>query len=412
MGSLEIQSNPIQLATRSLSARSLPNTSTIAPKSTDSAHNSSQSSCVVTSHKKTKPSSIRSKKKMAGRPQSNRVDKKGFDVVNDLQNSIDNERSSVSLSPDVHKLLKDISSVMESVSPPLEPSFSPREPSVQSSHSDGHVGVSKQSKRTRLQSKVAANFSNRDRSSSKVRSTPIMESSLFPGNFEKEDLQQNGSIKSSSKSRHSSKPSIPHLNIGDRSQENSAAIKIQRWYRGRNAPSVVKGDNLRPGDQANLKGEASENGDLGTADQSNVQKEVSECSRQREVWSGDLGARDQTEIESESSERPNQFGGMAVQSEDQTCDGRSRTDHVQEVRSLLVEKKSDLNKSRLEELQRLHAEAEARERKKMEKEQRRMAKMKADRKAAIEELHRKREEKKVRQEIMVQEEMVSQDISY
>jgi len=45
---------------------------------------------------------------------------KGFNIVDHLRSSIDNDGRQGSLSPDIHKLLQDISGVMGSVSPPVE----------------------------------------------------------------------------------------------------------------------------------------------------------------------------------------------------------------------------------------------------------------------------------------------------
>ena len=77
------------------------------------------------------------------------------------------------------------------------------------------------------------------------------------------------------------------------------------------------------------------------------------------------------------------------------------------VRSLLADKRNELNRSRTEELQRIQEEIEERERKERERQKRRAAKMQAARKVAIEELKRKREEKREKTEKIAQEEIVS-----
>ena len=77
------------------------------------------------------------------------------------------------------------------------------------------------------------------------------------------------------------------------------------------------------------------------------------------------------------------------------------------VRSLLVDKRNELNRSRTEELQRIQEEIEEQERKERERQKRRAAKMQAARKVAIEELKRKREEKREKAEKIAQEEIVS-----
>ena len=80
---------------------------------------------------------------------------------------------------------------------------------------------------------------------------------------------------------------------------------------------------------------------------------------------------------------------------------------VSRVHSLLASKRDELNRSRSEELQRIQLELEAREMKEKERERRRAAKMQAARRAAIEDLKRKREEKRERAERIAQEEIVS-----
>lgn len=77
------------------------------------------------------------------------------------------------------------------------------------------------------------------------------------------------------------------------------------------------------------------------------------------------------------------------------------------VRSLLAKKRDELNQSRSEELVRIQQEIEAKEAKEAERQKRRAAKMQAARKAAIEDLKRKREEKRERAEKIAQEEIVS-----
>lgn len=78
-----------------------------------------------------------------------------------------------------------------------------------------------------------------------------------------------------------------------------------------------------------------------------------------------------------------------------------------QVHSLLANKRDELNRSRSEELQRIQQEIEAKEAKEMERQKRRAAKMQAARRAAIEDLKKKREEKRERAEKIAQEEIVS-----
>ena len=79
---------------------------------------------------------------------------------------------------------------------------------------------------------------------------------------------------------------------------------------------------------------------------------------------------------------------------------------VEKVKSLLKEKKMELDQSRQEENERVKGEIEACERRAAEREEKKAAKLKEDRKAAIIELHRRREEKKARAEQLAQIEMV------
>ena len=78
-----------------------------------------------------------------------------------------------------------------------------------------------------------------------------------------------------------------------------------------------------------------------------------------------------------------------------------------QVQSLLARKRDELNRSRTEELQRIQQEIDVKEQKEAERQKRRAAKMQAARKAAIEDLKRKREEKREKQEKIAQEEIVS-----
>ena len=78
-----------------------------------------------------------------------------------------------------------------------------------------------------------------------------------------------------------------------------------------------------------------------------------------------------------------------------------------QVHSLLASKRDELNRSRSEELQRIQLELEAREMKEREREKRRAAKMQAARRVAIDDLKRRREEKRERAEKIAQEEIVS-----
>jgi len=84
---------------------------------------------------------------------------------------------------------------------------------------------------------------------------------------------------------------------------------------------------------------------------------------------------------------------------------RVREQQFAQVHSILQEKRKELNRSRVEELQRLQSEAELQEQREAERHQRRVAKMQAARRVAIESLQQKREEKRQRAEKIAQEEI-------
>lgn len=84
-----------------------------------------------------------------------------------------------------------------------------------------------------------------------------------------------------------------------------------------------------------------------------------------------------------------------------------RTTRYASVKTVLREKKDELNKSRVFELERSRLEAEFQNQEEMAKKQRREAKMQATRQAAIDDLHKKREEKRLKTERIALEEIVS-----
>ena len=318
---LEIHSNSVQFATRSLSARSLTGTRTIRGK----FDSSGRSSGSVTNSSRT-VNSIISKK--------NRGIESEPKVVDHL-NSVDNDRLNGSVSPDVHKLLQDISGVLHSMSPVLEPSHSqnsPPEPSMQSTENKR----SATSKKPHTRSRVAANF-NFNNKSEESRNNALVLSNTGENN----PLHPSDNITNKSKSASEEKQKVPHLNIDGSDKKGVAAVKIQRWYRNRHVRdnSVVTDNSAKGGKNHGLGQET-------------------------------LGDRER---------------------------------QVRDVKKLLQEKKNELNRSRLED----SGEVETRDRGQLERERRRAEKLKADRKAAIEELQKRREEKRVRQERVAQEEIVS-----
>lgn len=361
----------MQLATRSLSARTLSNAS---GQSTEvSLYSNRSSSSTSAPCKGVKSSSVGSRRRADARkgvePLKLPVEK-GFNIAEHLRDSADNDRLRQSASADVHQLLRDISSVMRSVSPSLEPTLSPT-PDLGGGgrEVDGGAGTnpSKLGRRGHLRSKVAAKFSlpmdhvQRDAGSDKVP-PPVMDEGV---RFERRHASSDNREVNHSINR----PQVPHLEIrGDPSNI------------GDGDPAVIGLSN-----NAELAVEAGEYRDLRNHHKLGVEGVIhrrSECSAPMLPTS----PGEPSNIGRESSLRA--------------------ASQAKEVKSLLEEKRVGLSRSRLEELERAQNEVEARERKRLEREQRRAAKLKADRMAAIAELKKRREEKRVLQERLAQEEMV------
>ena len=136
-------------------------------------------------------------------------------MADHLRNSTDNDRRGGSTSPDVHQLLQDISSMMRAVSPALEPSFLPPtvlQPSKQG-HSNGDTGQRalspKQSRKSHLRSRVAANF-NLEAASQKNRTNGEPSAAV---------AAQSMNGHSDSHLHSTVKPRVPQLNIGDSDQQ-------------------------------------------------------------------------------------------------------------------------------------------------------------------------------------------------
>ncbi len=325
---LEVQSSPIPLATRSLSARSsnsslstsslnhrLSSTnsrgSSIRPK--DARRPTSAMRRVKASKKQNenfvsiKPASESSKET----PQSNSLEpkykqtievaQKGFNIAGHLRNSVELDRSSGSLSPDVDQFLKDIGALVRPITP------DPQSPALHHSWDNSHAHqTDKSAAESTLETlndrspkphrpKVAAKFGVIPNQTLTTAVPNLLLDPLDPYNI--------------TKAHEVNSP--PHTRVEHPPlDQNVAARKIQSWYRKK-------------------------------------------CSSQ-----------------------------------------------LSNVQNVLQKKKDELNCSRVQEL--LDSET-----KEVEKQQRRAAKMQAARKAAIDELNKKREEKRIRAEKIAQGEIVS-----
>lgn len=371
MTSLEIHSSPVQLATRSLSSRSLARSGANS-RLVESAQSSVRSS---PSRRKVKTSSKLSNKNEVVEERHKLLTgsvEGGFNIADHLRSSVDNRRlSGGSLSPDMQKLLQDIDSVMQSIGPTMESSQALQEPSTNGSTSaksrqkkytlvSAHQGPM-HDKKAKRPPKLAANFDVRDGAdvdqSKRKKSTKLSPQSSGISNTaptEDHTVHDVGcEVRLPPAARDTSnnlpdQPDIPRLNLGsstDNQQTVAAAIKIQNWYRKENDSSTY------------------------------VQPPVEENENNSRLITG----KGDTQTSSQ----------------------------VEQVKFLLKEKKTDFDRSRQEEMERMRGKVEAQERRAAEREQRRAAKLMADRKAAIEELQRRREEKRARIELLAREEMVS-----
>ena len=488
--SLEVQSSPIQLATRSLSARALTSTAGQSTDS-DSAQRSTQSSRSAVFRKKITKSSgpqqqrgqasgrgvetsrkraessrkrVESSRKRAGSSRK-RVEsstkgvetlrkgvessrkgvepvklpvERGFNIADHLRNSEDNDRLRRSASSDVQKILQDISSVMRSVSPSLQPT-----------PGGGEEKLPKPAgRRAHLRSKVAANFS-----------LPVNQQEEGPDGPPPHPMDDGVELERKLRRNSRRTGQVPYLNIGDAYDPSnigppngvaSAPVGVlgaklegghsgepTRHHDGSNggqglldvqeistAPgghgvSVAPGYHTPEGlstaprghtsqgiytaaEPAPTKSHGVERLSRGMSSQG-VELSVEERAGlgpasgapQSDTWSSVSHAVKEDEAEPDAPQGAGESSPRA-------------SSQAMEVRSLLEEKRAGLSRSRLEELERAQNEVETRERKRAERDQRRAAKMKADRMAAIAELRKKREEKRLLQERIAQEEIVSE----
>lgn len=277
---------------------------------------------------------------------------------------------------------------MNSVSPMLEPSLFPSssEPLIQSGRGGSGGGRAdvhgigekkdspKHSRRARLRSRVAANFNlhgdgaqGRSNEAGPPTDPPHAKDGAELESGREPQLSTIG-LKQGSHSHSNRRPRVPHLNLADSSQQDHTNDTAGLH------PNTNTTNN-------NLEAETHKN----SASESHPPQAATEESAEARVLT--------TEHTREHAHRE--------------TSGSHDQQQVREVKNLLEGKKVNLSRSRLEELERAQSEVEARERKQLEKEQRRAAKLKADRKAAIEELKKRREEKRLLQEKLAQEEVVS-----
>lgn len=337
-----------------------------------------------------------------------------------LRESVDNDRLNGSTS-DIHQLLLDISTAMRSVlnvsshgddsphlsgsgplseqpQPHLKSNAAAASPRLDSSlvspqpdshhhhhhhfhHHRLHLSSKAHPKKPQSRPKLAANF-NIARTSSTLPALPKSQSGSEIDTNENGNMQaanfnvartsstvpalpksqsageiESGNMPKAGEHNHDQESSkAPHLGVNGyvvSGGQEEAAVKIQRWYRGKK--------------------------------------------RLKEAISEDVKVISEDAIKSSVTSVAGREVDVAGEHEVQ----------LKHVRDMLEEKKDELNRSRLEEVERLREEAEAKERKQLERDQKRAAKMKADREAAIKELHRKREEKRAKQEEIALEEIVS-----
>lgn len=348
--SLEIHCSPVALATRSLSSRSL----------TRSGSNPPLAHSLV--------GSIQSGRKVKSLCKFPR--KREGVVADRLRSSMDKRSSSDdSQPPDMQKWLQDISSAMQSMGPMSETTPPLQQPSMHcnTSHKKGKKGNCKHfessqqaSKKARKPPKLAAKFDGhgdkeercerlelppQHSATSTVALPPTQDHAAHDIGCEvRLPKSQPPPVGNSNHDFKSDAPNIPHLNL-DGSTGNQ-----------RTTAAAVEIENLYRNSSAH--------------DQPRVGLWEKSCRQERGLED------DQASLQ------------------------------VEKVKVLLQEKKTDLDRSRQKEMERVRGEFEARERRAAEREQRRAAKLMADRKAAIEELQRRREEKKARAELLAQKEVV------
>lgn len=249
--SLVVHSGPIQLATRSLSARGITSTAHCNQATTDSEHSLTHRPLTSgsTSRKKQKLKHDSKKKTESSKRKVveplDISEEKGFNLADHLRESADNDCHGRSSSPSVHQLLQDISSIMRAVSPIHEPP-----PSTMQSQPEPHQGSGdarqrkekkerggspKQSRKANLRSRVVANF-NLETAGEQGRANGV----LLHG---KDDTHAFSDVPSSERNKHHSskvKPGIPHLNFGG-SDQLEVKISVEGAHEVKNSSSLDGG---------------------------------------------------------------------------------------------------------------------------------------------------------------------------
>lgn len=407
--SLKIQSSPIHLATRSLSARSstssLPTSTVSLPASAksrgssipprDSTKSTSKRSSGV--HKKTSKNvlnplsngdrytpSLKShhrhvpqtsaedqtlSNKLAHSQQINTAshsadsERKGFNIAGHLRDSVELDRSSGSLSPDVDQFLKDIGAVMRSLTPDSAnmtndcakgQASNPSNETNGANICDDHISPSPGGFITRDSASAPTSHndtnsatSNSSRRSKKTRKLNVaVKFGMFPN--------QNG--KSQDYYSH-----LPHDGV-------ATVPKLDLPYQ----PDSIQNHKSDPHSKLGTPQQHEPPSSHFSTGPSNVHIDPNTAAIKIQTWYRHL-----------------------------------RSTQYASVHSVLQEKKDELNRSKVEELRLSKLEAESKEREETEKKQRRAVKMQASRKAAIDDLHKRREEKRLKTEKIAQEEIVS-----
>ena len=369
---LEIQSSPIHLATRSLSSRSSSNTRSSLPFSVRPSSAKTQEVSLPPKDTKRPSSSVRivrhskkTKQNVSVHPakllnsesnrkanhvdvqsQSNQVPKaapvitstqKGFNIADHLRDAGELDRSSGSLSPDVDQFLKNIGALVRPLTPDTD-----QEP--QTTHSETPPGPNKHPP-----------------TQQEVRKESAPDSVGTTG----------AHISGKDSKGHSKKSHRPKV------AANFGASSEQAVH-----------NKTRADPEGDLPNHSPTEASLPNA----VQPQETQSTSPPE--SKTVEVRPPTQVSVQESDQ------NVAAAKIQSWYRRVRSAHHGNVRSVLQEKRDELNRSKAQEL----VEAESKE---MEKRQRRAAKMQAARRAAIEELNKKREEKRLRAEKIAQEEIVS-----
>ena len=305
-------------------------------------------------------SSIHSNRKVKSLFKSPRKGEKlAQQVTDNLMSNIDNSHSSDHSDPhNMQSLLQDISSAMQSMVPMLETSRPLQQPSMHSNTSaknnrleenPEHLESSQQAlKKARKPPRLAAKFNKHgneeEKCEIKALSLPSAAATTSQAFPPSQDhVPHNMDCEDKHHILKSDPPIIPHLNLCSSSTDGQQINDAAALEVQKNSSSHVQPP-------------------LGLDESKSSQKEIAKVNQ--------------------------------------------ASSQIEQVKVLLQEKKIDLDQSRQKEMERVRGDIEAHERRTVEREQRRAAKLMADRKAAIVELQRRREEKRARAELLAQKEMV------